>query len=151
MFGLMRLRRAIAWTIRIGGALFIADLIADRRDFTILDPDFFIPFSCLSALLVAPIVVARPVPIARAITEACTAPAAILAMALALLNAAAPPGIWAFPSLLLIVESLAAGIALTTCAAFLTRWMLSRVSSRVIVWGFRGAALSALLIWRWCF
>ncbi|HZU24467.1 MAG TPA: hypothetical protein VFA04_03040 [Bryobacteraceae bacterium] len=140
----MKARRAIVWTIRIGGALFVADLIADRRGFTLLDPRFFIPFSCLSALLVV-----RTASMRRTVLEACAAPFVILTLALALLNAAAPPGIWAFPGPLLLLESIATGVAAALGAALLTRSLLHRVPARIVRWGFRAAALASLLIWRY--
>jgi hypothetical protein len=134
------MKAALVWTIRIAGALFVADLIADRRGFTLLDPWFFTPFACLSALLVT-----RKAAMKRAVLEACAAPLAILALALGLLNAAAPPGIWAFPSPLLMLETVAAAFS----AALLTWLLMQRLSPQIVCWAMRAAVLAAILMWRY--
>ena len=145
----MSVRSSIVWVVRIAGTVFVADLIADRRGFTMFDPYFFIPFACLSVIFVAPVVTFTAAGFARVLLPALAMPAAMLACALLLLNLAAPPGIWAFPPPGLVFEATVASLLATAAGAVLKRQLGARLSPKLVQWAFRCAALGGIVAWRY--
>ncbi len=141
-------RRIFVWALRAGGVCVVADLIADRRGFTLVDPYFFIPFACLSAAIAGPLAAAKAGSVWASVLQACSIPAAILAASLSLLNLAAPHGIWVFPEWPLLLESAALSLASASASAGIARLLVTRLSPRIVAWGFRVATLAAILAYR---
>ena len=145
----MRWRRILKWLVHAAGALFVAGLITEWRGFTLFDPYFFIPFACLSATIVPAIVSARPGILIRPIFEACAVTAIILALSVGLLNLAAPHGIWAYPSRVLVAEATGLSLLSAAATALLARFLMRRISAPALRWIFRAATLCAILAWRY--
>lgn len=107
-----------------------------------LDPFFFIPFACLSVILVGPAVMQEK-KVWRPVLLSCASAWAILLVAIAALNVPWEGGLL-LPEWTVAAEALLLSAASTTAVAVLTKLLLNFMSK----WIFRGVMLAGLLVWR---
>lgn len=107
-----------------------------------LDPFFFIPFACLSVILVGPMVMQEK-KVWRPVLLSCASAWAILLVAVAALNLPWEGG-WLLPEWTVAAEALLLSAASATAVAVLTKLFLNFMSK----WIFRGIMLAGLLVWR---
>ncbi len=112
------------------------------RGYSMLDPFFFIPFACLSVILVGPLVMQRK-EVKRPVLLACGSACGILLVAVAALNLPWQ-GVWLLPEWTVAVDAVLLSAASAIAAAVLTKIFLKSMSK----WIFRGIMLAGLLAWR---
>src|SRR5581483_2860137 len=153
-----QVRSGVAIAIQCIAMALVAVFLADRRGFSLFDPLFLIPFACLAALLVAPILVTMHragdnrrafVRIGIAVGRACGAVAVIVLLCVGLLDLAAPHGLWLIPDWQVVLDAALLSIVTSALAAALICTLLKRVPPAVIVWGSRAVMLAAVAGWHW--
>lgn len=133
--------------MRTAAILTIALFLTAERGPTLLDPFFFIPFSCLAVFLAGPIAVRRRVVVA--VLEACGNMAAILFVSVWLVRLTASDGMTVTPSGSMLLDAAAVAISATTAAALFATWLLARFQTHYVTWGFRVFAVACLAAYRW--
>ncbi len=138
------------------GILTVGMLVRYRQGPSMFDPFFFIPFSCLSVILVGPILIelrrrskdAVTIQIRRAVTNACASMALVLLFCVLSINLAPWRGEWILPELTTVVDAAALSLAATTTMAAIMGLLLWRLPAGAAKWFFRGFLLCALLLYR---
>lgn len=112
------------------------------RGYSMLDPFFFIPFACLSVILVGPLVLKENA-IWKPVLLSCASACSILLVALTALNLPWQ-GAWLLPEWTVAVDALLLSGASATAVAVATRLFVNSMSK----WVFRGIMLAGLIAWR---
>src|SRR6185436_4187366 len=120
-----------------------------------LDPFFFIPFACLSAILVGPLLIKlyeeseEPVAIQlrKAVTRACVWMLLILLVSVLALNLAPWSGVWLFPAWTTAVDAALLSITFTAAVGVVMALLLARLSPGVARWFFRALVFVTLLLY----
>ena len=120
------------------------------------DPFFFIPFACLSAILVGPILMEIrrnsqapvTVQVRRAVTRACGCMLLILLVAMLSLNLMPWRGEWSLPEWTTVVDAALVSVTATAVMAGVMGLLLWRLPAGVAKWFFRGFLLCGLLLYR---
>lgn len=121
-----------------------------------LDPFFFIPFACLSAVLAAPILIdlrgkEKNAPILRLVTKsvarACASVAVMLGAPLIALNYPWNET-WVLPQWSTVADAALLGLASATAAAALAALLLARLHAATVKFIFRVFIFACLFAWR---
>ena len=121
-----------------------------------LDPFFFIPFACMSVILVGPILMKiqrrskapLTVQVRQAVTRACGSMALILLVSILSLNLMPWRGEWSLPEWTTVVNAALVSVTATTVMAGVMGLLLWRLPAGVAKWFFRGFLLCGLLLYR---
>jgi len=121
-----------------------------------LDPFFFIPFACMSMILVGPILMKiqrrsqapLTVQVRQAVTRACASMALILLVSILSLNMMPWRGEWSLPEWTTVVDAALVSLTATTAMAAVMALLLWTLPAVAAKWFFRGVLLSGLLLYR---
>ena len=149
------MKRIFSTLFQAMGILCVGLFVRYRTGPSMLDPFFFIPFACLSAILVGPLLLKlneqseEPVPIQlrRAVMRACVWMLLILLVSILSLNLAPWNGVWLLPEWTTVVDAGLLSVTFTTAMAAIMALLLSRLSSGVAKWFFRSLVFTALLMY----
>jgi len=138
------------------GILAVGMFVRYRQGPSMFDPFFFIPFSCLSVILVGPILIelrrrsSDPVimQVRRAVTNACASMALVLLFCVLSINLAPWRGEWSLPEWTTVVDGAALSVTSTTTMAAVMGLLLWRLPAGAAKWFFRGFLLCLLLLYR---
>jgi hypothetical protein len=137
-------------------ALVLGLFVRQWRGFSMLDPFFFIPFACLSAVLAGPIVVdlRRKQPVIPALRHAAEAALrSVFSIALATVASIAALNYpwtdsWLLPEWTTAVEAALLSVAGALAAASLTAMLTAKMSPGAVKWLFRTLVLMGVIAWR---
>lgn len=136
-------------------AVLLGLLVRGWRGYSLLDPFFFIPFACLSAVLAGPVLAdlrkkqngpILPL-VATAVARSCGSVLLMLAVALVALNYPWYET-WLLPEWSTALEAVLLSLAAATSAASLTGLLLARFPGAAVKWIFRITVFLGLLAWR---
>src|SRR3954447_15684040 len=127
------------------GILTVGMLVRYRQGPSMLDPFFFIPFSCLSVILVGPMLTELrrrgkdtvAVQIRQAVTGACASMALVLLFCVLSINLAPWRGEWSLPEWTTVVDAAVLSLAATTTMAAVMALLLWRLPAAGAKWFFR--------------
>jgi hypothetical protein len=128
------------WFWQILGIFSISLFLATQLGPALMDPSFLVPMSCLSILLVGPLVVQTRKPLV-AIPAAVGLVAASIGISLALTGAGIPSG-------LTIAKAGGYSLVSTSITGGAAWWMLQRLSPVKVIWILRAAMLGLYLLYR---
>ena len=149
------MKRIFSTLFQAIGILSVGLFVRYRTGPAMFDPFFFIPFACLSAILVGPLLLKlheqseEPVPIQlrRAVTRACIWMLLILLVSILSLNLAPWSNGWLLPEWTTVVDAALLSITFTTAMAAVMALLLSRLPRGVAKWFFRALVFVALLLY----
>jgi hypothetical protein len=131
-------------------------LVRGWRGFSMLDPFFFIPFACLSAVLVGPMFLdlrrKRPggpvlAQVAKAVLQACGSVGIMLAVSLAALNYPWYET-WLLPQWPTALDAALLSLASATGAAAATALLVAWLPAGAVRWTLRALVFTGLIAWR---
>src|SRR5262249_48221301 len=131
------------------GILTIGTLVRYRQGPAMFDPFFFIPFSCLSIILIGPILIdlrrrsQEPitVQVRRAVWSAYASMGLVLLVSTLAINLAPWRGEWTLPEWITVLDAAALSMAATTAMGCLMGLLLRKAPAAVAKWLLRGLLL----------
>jgi len=149
------MKRIFSTLFQALGILSVGLFVRYRTGPSMFDPFFFIPFACLSAILVGPLLLKlyeqseEPVPIQlrSAVTRACIWMLLILLVSIVSLNLPPWSEGWLLPAWTVVVYALLLSVTITTAMAAFMALLLSRLQRGVAKWFFRALVFAALLVY----
>ena len=150
------MRRLFSSLLQVLGILLVGLFVGFRLGPSMLDPFFFIPFTCFSAILAGPILteVSRrnkgsiAVQVRLAVTRACVCMSLILIVSLLSLNLMPWGGEWLLPEWTTVIDATLLSVTGTTAVAAVMALLLSRLTPGAAKWIFRALVICGLLIYR---
>jgi len=138
------------------GIVSVGLFVHSRQGPSMLDPFFFIPFACMSVILVGPILMKiqrrskapLTVQVRQAVTRACGSMALILLVSILSLNLMPWRGEWSLPEWTTLVDGVLVSLTATTVMAAVMALLLWTLPAVAAKWFFRGVLLSGLLLYR---
>ena len=130
--------------LAIAAALVIGIMLAAQLGPAMLNPMFFIPFTCLSAFFAGQ---SHTEPLWRGVLRAAAVMAGILTVALTLMNLDPPHN--RLPDGQTWIGAIALSLSSTLLAASAYRWIAGRFSPNAAKWALRGAMVALYCVYRW--
>lgn len=150
-------RNSASVILQLSGIFLVGFYIPRRTGSSMLDPFFLMPFGCLSAILVGPILIemqrlhpeqSAAVQVRQTVQRACGSVLAILLVSLASLNLMPWRGEWLLPQWIYAVDAALVSVAITTVVAACTALLLRRLPPGLVKWLFRGLVVCAYFLYR---
>lgn len=128
-------------------AVLVGVFVSVWRGISMLDPFFFLPFACLSAVLAGPMMIARTRSAFHIAARACVTMALIVAISLVAMNYPWNET-WYWPEWAIVVDAVLLSFGCALAAACSAALIKARWNANVAKWSFRLFALAALIAWR---
>jgi len=150
------MKQLFSFLFQAVGILSVGLFLRNRLGPSMFDPFFFIPFACLSVILVGAILteirrLSRDsviVQVRQAVTRACGCMSLILLVSVLTLNLMPWRGEWSLPEWTTVVNAALVSVTATTVMAGVMGLLLWRLPAGVAKWFFRGFLLCGLLLYR---
>jgi hypothetical protein len=149
------MKRILSSLFQASGILSVGLFVRYRQGQSMFDPFFFIPFSCLSAILVGPLLIElhkqsqAPVliQVRKSVTRACVWMSLILLVSFFTINLMPWGGSWLLPAWTTVADAALLSVTVTTAMASIMALLLTRLPPAAAKWFFRALVFGAMLMY----